>query len=150
MYNEYNMPTEKSKQDNQELQKTESQQISTTEEPKFKPTNKMIKWMLTTFELGFEASQTEISEKSGVSRDAWYKWSNIPAFVEWWDSQWQQILKQNRWKLDAIGLKQAKDKYSYWKDMMNRTGNIIPEAGVQTQVNTQINLPNANLERITR
>ena len=110
----------------------------------------MIKWFDTTCELGYTASLTDIANKSGIRRETWYYWSNNDNFVKWWDDQWQRSLKQNRWKLDEIGMKQAKNSYSYWKDMMNRTGNIIPEAGVQTQVNTQINLPNANLERITR
>jgi len=150
MYNECNMPNGITEAEDSKLQKTDNIQISTIEPKEFKPTKKMMKWMFTTFELGYDASLTQIAEESGLSRDSWYKWLNNPGFVEWWDGQWQQLLRQNRWKLDAIGLKNAKDKYSYWKDMMNRTGNTIPEAGTQTQVNTQINFPNANMERITR
>ena len=123
-------------------------QIPTKKE--FKPTKKMVKWMLTTFELGFEASGREIQEASGVGRDNWYSWINKDGFLNWWDDQWQQVLKKSRWQLDAIGLKEAKKSYSYWKDMMNRTGNTIPEPGaIGQQINQQFNLANANLERIT-
>ena len=137
--------TEASKTD---LQKTDDQQISAKKE--FKPTKKMIKWMLTTFEVGIEASQREIQEKSGVSRDNWYNWRNLDGFLEWWDINWQKTLQQSRWQLDAIGLKEAKKNYNYWKDMMNRTGNTIPEAGqIGQQINQQFNLQDATLERIT-
>ena len=150
MYNEYNMPNGITEAEDSKLQKTETGQKITTEPGEFKPTRKMIRWLNTTQELGFTALITDISKKSKISRNRWYEWNRNDAFLIWWDAQWQRNLRQNRWKLDEIGMKQAKNRYNYWRDMMNRAGNTIPEAGTQTQVNTQINFPNANMERITR
>ena len=142
------MPDGKTETAITDLQNPENSQILTKKE--FKPTKKMVKWMLTTFELGFEASGRQIAEASGVCRENWYAWINREGFIDWWDSQWQQVLKKNRWQLDAIGLKEAKKNYNYWKDMMNRTGNTIPEPNqIGQQVNQQFNLQDATLERIT-
>src|SRR3990172_8879883 len=98
------MPMEKPKQEKQELQKTESSQITTPEENVFKPTRKMLKWLETTGEMGFTATLTDIGKKSGIRRETWYFWLNNPGFVKWWDDQWQKSLMASRWKLDQIGL----------------------------------------------
>lgn len=145
------MPNGKTEAENKELQKTENGQILTKKESEFQPTKKMLKWFITTQELGYTASITEISEASKVTRAIWYEWCQNDDFVKWWDAQWQKNLHQNRWKLDAIGLKQAKNSYSYWKDMMNRVGNTIPEPGsIGQQFNTQLNIQDDYFQRITR
>jgi len=145
------MAKEEPTQPIKELQTDKSEQNLTKEAEEFKPTKKMLRWFDTTVELGYTASILDISNASKVSRTQWYEWSRNDEFVKWWDDQMQRNLRQNRWKLDKIGLKQAKNKYNYWKDMMNRSGNTIPEAQqIGQQVNQQFNLPNANLERITK
>jgi len=145
------MAKEEPTQPIKELQTDKSEQNLTKEAEEFKPTKKMLRWFDTTVELGYTASILDISNASKVSRTQWYEWSRNDEFVKWWDDQMQRNLHQNRWKLDKIGLKQAKNKYNYWKDMMNRSGNTIPEAQqIGQQVNQQFNLPNANLERITK
>lgn len=114
----------------------------------FEPTKGMIKWFEAAIELGHTASITSIAEKSELDRSNWYQWLEMPGFVEWWDSQWQQFLKLNRWKLDAIGMKQAERNYDYWKTMMERTGNITQEKGTTTANQFNINLGDAELKRI--
>ena len=109
----------------------------------------MVKWLGKSFELGYAASITDIAKETGLNRDNWYQWLDRDGFVEWWDLQWQKELKRTRWKLDSIGFKKAEKDYSFWRDMMNRTGNTIPEpSNIGQQINTQFNLPNASLERI--
>ena len=133
------------------LQTDKSGQIAPQEAEPFKPNRKQLKWLEITLELGYTATIKEISEHGKLRRQSWYEWSQDDEFVRWWDEQMQKNLHQNRWKLDKIGLKQAKTRYNYWKDMMNRSGNTIPEAQqIGQQVNQQFNLPNANLERITK
>ena len=144
------MPDTEEPKGNGTIQETKNQENSVIPQEEFKPTRTMKAWLQTTLELGYAASITEIAEKLKVDPSNWYKWLGKDGFVEWWDGQMQKILHQNRWKLDQIGLKQAKTKYNYWKDMMNRTGNTIPEQGNAIQVNQQFNMPNANMERITR
>lgn len=113
-----------------------NQQDSTEEAEEFKPTKHMVKWLDEAMKLGHTASITEVAEKSGVDRTTWYSWVKNPLFVEWWDFQWKQHLKINRWKLDSIGMKKAQSDYAYWKDMMERVGNIKPQAsGLAQQFN---------------
>ncbi len=134
--------------------KKDSNEISqnlTNDDTNFTPTPVMNKWLETAFNLGYSASITDIEKESGVSRGSWYVWIAKDEFVKWWDEQWQKHLKGSRWKLDAIGLDKSVKDYRYWKDMMNRTGNTIPEPmSIGQQINTQFNIPNANLERIVK
>lgn len=114
----------------------ENPQNSTEIEAVFDPTPHMLKWLEKAMELGHTASITDVAKESGVDRTNWYIWTRNPKFVEWWDNQWQSHLRVNRWKLDAIGMKQATSDYSYWKAMMERTGNLQPEGfGVAQQFN---------------
>ncbi|MFH1408189.1 MAG: hypothetical protein ABIG91_04130 [Patescibacteria group bacterium] len=126
-------------------------QNSTKIEKPFKVTKGMLRWLEKSFELGYSATISKIAEKVGLNRDNWYQWANKDGFVEWWDSQWDKYLKINRWKLDAIGLKKAEESYRFWKDMMNRTGNIIPEpTNIGAQINTQLNIQDDYWKRITK
>jgi hypothetical protein len=113
------------------------QQNSTDLVKAFEPTPHMLKWLETAIELGHTASITDISKESKVDRTNWYLWIRNQKFVEWWDSQWQKYLKVNRWKLDAIGMREAEKDHQYWKEMMERTGNIEKEQnlGFAQQIN---------------
>ena len=98
------------------------------DEPKiYEPTKTMLKWFQAAVELGYTASISAVSKKAKVDRKNWYWWIEDIKFVEWWDRQWKKYLSTNRWKLDAIGMKKAEKDYTYWHDMMKRTGNIKPE-----------------------
>ena len=124
------------------------QQKSTDEAKPYEPTLTMIKWFETALELGHTATISEIAEKSGVDRTTWYVWLKDPQFVEWWDGQWQQYLRVNRWKLDSMGMKQAERNYDYWHTMMERTGNIQPERGPAVANQFNIALGDADIKRI--
>src|SRR4030042_4559030 len=115
----------------------------------FKPTRNMIKWLHVNVEHGYSASIEKIAQEVGIDRRNWYFWLKKEGFVNWWDEQTQKFLKLNRWKLDHIGFKKAENDYRYWKDMMNRTGNTIPDnINVGQQVNTQFCITDEHLERI--
>jgi len=144
------MPTEKPVQEKQELQKV-NQENSTIVKNEFLPSRLMRAWLAKSFELGYSASITEIAETIKADPSNWYKWLDKDGFVEWWDSQWQKEIKRTRWKLDSIGIKKSEKSYRFWKDMMNRTGNTIPEAGtIGNQVNQQFNIPYATMERLDK
>jgi hypothetical protein len=117
-----------------------NEQKSTEIEEVFEPTPLMLKWLDTAIDLGYTASITDVAEASEINRGTWYLWVKDPKFVEWWDSQWQKYLTLNRWKLDAIGMKQAERNFDYWHDMMERTGNLQQkqQLGNMTQVNVSL------------
>lgn len=104
----------------------------------FEPTNTMLKWFDTAVDLGYTASISQVSEVSGVARSMWYDWMKKDGFAGWWDSQWQQYFNSNRWKLKAIGMKQAERNYDYWHDMMTASGQLAEAKGTNVQVNTFI------------
>jgi hypothetical protein len=116
-----------------------AKQNPTEIENDFTPTKGMIKWFETTLELGHTASISEVARQAELQRSNWYQWVLIPGFVEWWDNQWQQYFKENRWRLKAIGLKQSERNYDYWHDMMVNSGQLN-EKSPSVQVNTQVNL----------
>lgn len=99
-------------------------QKSTEIEKAFVPSPAMLKWFATATELGYTARISEVAKESKLDRKNWYLWIAKNGFVEWWDGEWQQYLKVNRWKLDAIGMKQSELNFNYWHDMMQRVGNI--------------------------
>lgn len=127
---------------------TISQQKSTKEVVPFEPSRGMLRWFAAAVELGPNASITEVAKKAELDRSNWYLWLEKDGFVEWWDEQWGKFLRLNRWKLDAIGMKQAERNYDYWRTMMERVGNIVPEKTPATANQFNINLGDAQLRRI--
>jgi len=114
----------------------QSAQNSTTP---FEPSRGMMKWFDVSIQLGYGASISDVAEKSELDRSNWYQWLDKPGFVEWWDSQWQKYFHSNRWKLQAIGMKQAERNYDYWHDMMTASGQLQEQSkGTNVQVNTFI------------
>src|SRR3990167_1318081 len=145
------MPNETEKPEaNKNSQVTELQENSMVQSNGFNARRLMKAWLATSFELGYGASITSIAQTIKADPSNWYKWLDKDGFVEWWDSQWKKELLRRRWKLDAIGMKKAEKSYRFWKDMMNRTGNIIPEpANIGQQFNT-LNIPDDYFRRITK
>ena len=109
----------------------------------FTPSAEMKRWLVASFELGYGANITRVSKQAKVSRRSWYNWIETDEFVKWWDGMWQKHLFGMRWRLDAIGLQKAEKDYQYWKEMMERVGNLPREQGGQgggVTVPIQINL----------
>ena len=125
-----------------------NQQDSTKEVAPFEPSKGMLRWFDAAVELGPTATITAVAEKAGLDRTNWYLWLEKDGFVEWWDEQWGKFLRVNRWKLDAIGMKQAERNYDYWHTMMERVGNITPDKTPSTANQFNINLGDAQLRRI--
>lgn len=119
----------------------------------FKPTRAMLRWLEATDELGPHAPIKRIAKQAGVNRDNWYQWMRNQQFVEWWDKQWETSFKLHRWKLKAIGLKQAENDHAWWHDMMVVMGELPGEdqkspAGPQVTNAFQFNLTDEQLKRI--
>lgn len=99
------------------------QLLQSTEQPIFKPTPHMEKWLDT----AIQSETDEISKialASGMDRTNWWKWQKEPGFIEWFNEAWREKLRSHAFRLDVIGLNRAKrGDYNFWKDMMKRTGN---------------------------
>lgn len=120
-----------------------SSQNSTDIVKPFEPTKGMARWLQANIDLGYTASVTDISKEADLDRHNWYDWIKDPRFVDWWDQEWQQYLKINRWKLDAIGMKKAEREFNFWHDMQIRVGNLQnkdDKSNTMVQVNTNIDL----------
>lgn len=78
---------------------------------------------------------TAIAEAAGMNRNAWYQWIQDPNFVKWYNTMWQRALDSNAWKLDIMGLKQAKNNFKYWKAMQQRSGRLLDTSDRSTSVN---------------
>lgn len=125
------------------------QQQSTELAEGFEPTNGMIRWFEAAVEAGHTATISDIARQAGLDRTNWYLWLKKPGFVEWWDKQWGQFLRVNRWKLDAIGMKQAERNFDYWQAMMERTGNLRPKesGGIAQQINIGLRGATADIRK---
>lgn len=119
-------------------------QNNTTSIVAFEPTPDMYKWRNTAFELGYTATLTAIERQSNVQRQRWYIWIKKPEFLDWWQTQWEEHMKTIKWKLDSIGMAQAKKDFNYWKAM--KFG--VQEFENKNQVNNQINISDAVIERL--
>lgn len=96
----------------------------------FKPTPTMEKWLDTHIELKTDEI-IDIAEKSNINRSSWYKWKQIPGFMDWYLNTYEKRVKEWRPYLDAVGLRKAKSDYNYWKDMQKIAGRGIQDVNVQ-------------------
>jgi hypothetical protein len=115
------------KTDNKELEKL-------TDITKWKPTPGMQLWLNTAIQLESD-SVSEIATECKMSRTAWYDWLKDDNFLKWWREEWNKRLAGHAWKLDAIGMKNSKRDFNYWKTMQERVGNISDKPGSLQQFN---------------
>lgn len=105
----------------------EEKPTEVTPEPIFQPTPHMIVWL----DAALKSETDEIAviaKNCNMSRNSWYRWVRNPKFIEWFDAEWDKKIKSYAWKLDAIGMKNAKRDYNYWKAMQHRVGNTVEES----------------------
>lgn len=67
---------------------------------------------------------TEIAQSCGMDRKNWYVWLDKPGFIEWWEAEWNRKLLGQGWRLDQIGMKNAKRDHRYWESMQKRMGRL--------------------------
>jgi hypothetical protein len=108
-----------------------------TEEVKFKPTPHMMVWLDTALQLDTD-NVTEIAQACSQDRTNWYDWQKKEGFIEWFNAEWDKRLKGHAWKLDVIGMKNAKRDFNYWKAMQNRAGRL-EDKGSNTAVQINFN-----------
>lgn len=128
-----------------QLQKSEALEVNTepstevtptvTDVAQFQPTPHMIVWLDTAIQLETD-SITEIAEESHIARKTWYDWLDKPGFIEWFRATWDKKLSGQSWRLDAIGMKNAKRDFKYWESMQRRVGNLIEG---KNDTNIQVN-----------
>lgn len=106
-----------------ELKLREPERKESTLEASFAPTPHMEKWLDTAVKAETEEIKA-IAEACGLDRSNWYKWLNQPGFIEWFEAEWNRKLLGNGWKLDLIGLKNAKRDHRYWESMQKRMGRL--------------------------
>lgn len=100
----------------------------------FKPSANQEKWLDTAIQMETDEIKA-IAEECSIDRTQWYRWLKEDGFIDWFNAEWDRRLKGHAWKLDAIGLKNSKRDFNYWKSMMQRTGKIIEEKNTNIQVN---------------
>ena len=105
-----------------------------TNEVKFEPTPHMLVWLDTALRLETD-SISEISQKCKITRQTWYEWLRNEAFIKWFRDEWDKRLSGHAWKLDAIGMKNARRDYNYWKSMQERVGNLVDKPSTLQQFN---------------
>lgn len=106
-----------------------------TEIQQFKPTPHMIVWIDTALRL-MSDNIDEIARESGMDESTYYKWLKNDDFIRWFKDEWDRRLAGHAWKLDAIGLRQAKKDHKYWQDMQRRVGNLKDAPVTAVQVNS--------------
>lgn len=77
----------------------------------------------------------EITREAGIDESNYYKWRDLEGFNEWFRAEWDRRLNGVGWKLDVIGIKNAKRDHKYWQDMQRRVGNIKDTPNSLVQVN---------------
>lgn len=118
------------------LSKQESMDLTKKEE--FKPTPHMIVWLDTALRLMTD-NISEIERESHIAAQTWYIWIKDDDFRLWFKTNWDKRLAGESWKLDVIGLRQARKDHKYWQDMQRRVGNLREDNGtVAVQVNNFI------------
>lgn len=107
----------------------------------FTPTPGMQLWLITAMQLETD-SITDIAQACQMSRTAWYEWLDKPGFIDWYNATWNEKIKSQAWRLDTIGMKNAKKDFNYWKSMQQRVGNIQdkPSSLQQFNVNGEMSI----------
>ena len=113
------------------------QLLDATIQPPFIPTPHMLVWLNTVIQSDTYVVD-EIARISGIAESTYYRWIKQPGFIEWFDNEWNKLLKIHAWQLDIIGMKNAKRDFKYWEAMQKRVGNLRDGKGVFMQANTVI------------
>lgn len=104
-----------------------------TQTKEFKPSANQEKFLDAAIQSG-EDTIVNIAKLAGIDECTYYRWRKEPGFLEWYDTEYQKGLLANRWRLSAIGMKQARRDHKYWRDMLEVTGildNQTPTTAIQ-------------------
>lgn len=99
-----------------------------SKEKEFHPTPAMIVWLDTAVRLMTD-NVKEIEREAKITEQSWYGWLKKDEFRLWFKQEWDKRLAGESWKLDTIGMKNAKRDHKYWQDMQRRVGNLKEEKG---------------------
>lgn len=110
------------------------EQQNATDLQVFRPNEQQIKWLDAAIQLETDTI-TEIEAFCGVNRSQWYRWLREDGFIDWFNGEWDKALRGHAWKLDAIGLKNSKRDFNYWKSMQQRAGRLQENKSTNIQVN---------------
>lgn len=115
-------------------EKQVSKSTQLTEVKEFQPTPAMRVWLDTAIKTESD-SITDIEKASKITAQSWYNWLKLPGFIEWYDAEWTRMLSGFGWKLDVIGMKNAKKDHRYWESMQKRMGRLQdkPTVGIVAQ-----------------
>jgi hypothetical protein len=94
-----------------------------TDKEEFKPTPHMIVWLDTVIKTPTDVVD-EISRVSGVDESTYYNWLKKDGFIEWFERERNKKLRAHAWRLDNMGLKQARRDHRYWESMQKRVNNL--------------------------
>ena len=105
----------------------------------FKPSPHMIVWLNTAIQSESFVID-EIARISGIAESSYYRWVKLDGFNEWFTNEFNKKLKAQSWKLDIIGMKNAKKDFKYWESMQKRVGNLLDQKTQNLQINNLVDI----------
>jgi hypothetical protein len=99
----------------------------------FKPTPTMEKWVAIAIQSGSD-NVAEICRETQVTESAYYQWKKNPQFSKWMNDYANQLIRGDGWKLQNIGMRNAKRDFRYWESMQKIVGNINETSQVQNNI----------------
>lgn len=113
------------------------------EKPTFKPTATMEKFVETAIRIGSD-NVAEICRETKVTEQAYYLWKKNPQFTVWMNEYANWLIRGDGWKLNTIGMRNAKRDHRYWESMQKIVGNLPDGQQTNTQNNIVVKLENYN------
>lgn len=116
--------------------------LEISKQPKeFKPTALMEKFVEKAIMIGSD-NVAEIVRETGMDESTYYEWKKKEGFMEWMNQYALKLLKGDGWKLNAIGMRQARRDHKYWESMQKIVGNIsMNDNQTNVQTNIQVVMP---------
>jgi len=107
----------------------QSMSKTTTEIVEYKPSANQEKWIDIAIQMETDEIKA-IAEACDIDRTTWYQWLKQDGFIEWFNTEWDKRLRGHAWRLDVIGLKNAKKDFNYWKSMQKRVGRDVDQGSL--------------------
>lgn len=123
---------------NKAIQQADKQTLDVTDKKPFRPTPHMIVWLDAALQLMTD-NISEIERACNITAKTWHEWQKNDEFRLWYRENWDKRIASHSWKLDVIGMKNAKRDHKYWEGMQKRVGNFREEKD-SSDLNIQINV----------
>jgi len=120
-------------------------------ESKFKPNPKMQKLLEAAINPDVEANISAWCEAADVARSQWYRWGEIPGFMDWFNEEYKKALDGVRTALVKVGLQKAlAGDFQFWKVMMEKTGEYSNNMNHKFTQDVVLNITQEHAEKILK